>query len=1562
MGEVTPDEVTDLEAAVKAFHSLPANADFAVQAKPLVAFVGQHPQGAWATSILSNLGSGYYHAGYFTRAFNSWQAAWELGRDRTDPLEKAIVDRTYGELVRMHARVGHATQLEALLAEAGARSVSGGAAEMVTGAREGLWMFKNEWGIAYLCGPMALKNLLTKLNASKATVTALDDVRSGPNGFTLAEVGDLATRVGLEHALVRRQAGEPIPVPSLVNWKVNHYAAIVEEANGRYRVKDPTFATGDLWVSKEAIDEESSGYFLVPRPGQRDLPWRLASAEEASNIYGKGFTLESQAGATGKCDHNSQAPGPTSGNDQPGMCMANAKSMLVSVNLSDRALGYRPPKGPIPDLSITYNQREAYQPAVFTYSNVSPKWALGAISFIQDDPEYPGFSLTRYRAGGGAYDYGNALPNGNYYDSLTGAFIADQQNGGVLVRYPADGPLTSYVLTLPDGSRQIFSLADGGTTFPRRVFLTQVIDPAGNAMTFTYDASLRLLRITDSTGRNTTFAYTSAFSPLLVTQVTDPMGRHADFTYDGQGRLASITDVIGLTSSFQYDASGLVRSMTTPYGTTSFVAEFNGDENFRSLETTDPMGFTDRLEFRHSAPGIPFEDPVAPLNSTNTRQGYRNTFYWDKHVYPITHTDYTQARVTHWLHNYNGQTSPIIESTKEPLENRVWYSYPLQNSYAYEGPSDKPASLARILDNGEQREELYGYNGLWNLAETTDPAGRRSVFNYFANGIDVASVQQQTDSSGTLSTTSSFTYNGQHRPVTYTDAAGQTSYLSYNAAGQITGVTNALNQATTSGYDGYGRMTSTTNANNIVQRTWTYDAYDHVVSTTDSEGYTLTYAYDALDRLTQITYPDGTTMRYGYDRLDLVSVTDRQNRTTTYGFDANRRMVSMRNPLAQTTTFGYFRNGTLASITDPRGNTTQWMIDIQSRPTSKRYANGATETYAYEATTSRLRSVTDALGQTKNFAYTIDDRLAAISYASPQRPTPSVSFAYDAYFPLLVSMVDGIGTTTWQYRPLGALGALQIATENGPFNNDVLTYQYDGLGRVTSNQATGETFGYDALGRLSSHGTALGSFVLGYLGQTDQLTSRIMSGGLGTQWSYLGNLNDRRLSGVTNSGAARSYAFATTSMNAITQATERIGATASRTWNYGYDGLDRLTSATPGGTGYTYGYDAASNITNLSGSAASYDAANQVVNLAGRAYSYDANGNVLNDGQRAYRWDAEDRLVQATYTSQARGTTFRYDGLGRRLSSKTAQGLETRYLWCGGRICQSRDGNDTPTKLYFVEGVRPAGIAGYVYGIDQLGTVRDQTAISGGAITSFDYDPYGSLTRQTGPAASELGFAGLFGDGASNLLMANHRAYDPPSARWASKDPIREFGGDNLYSYVGGNPLSLVDPDGLIPLPIITGLIGAGAGAIGNVIGQLALSKCKPFNWTDLAVATGGGFLAGAIAPYIPGGIFGAATWGGISNVGQYAAGSAIKSEGMTMSNVAINFATGVVGGAAGGAVGRASPWPYSGTAASRAMVDASNNAANVRLNTATSNLIRNLGGGILGNAPATDLCGCMTR
>ncbi len=64
------------------------------------------------------------------------------------------------------------------------------------------------------------------------------------------------------------------------------------------------------------------------------------------------------------------------------------------------------------------------------------------------------------------------------------------------------------------------------------------------------------------------------------------------------------------------------------------------------------------------------------------------------------------------------------------------------------------------------------------------------------------------------------------------------------------------------------------------------------------------------------------------------------------------------------------------------------------------------------------------------------------------------------------------------------------------------------------------------------------------------------------------------------------------------------------------------------------------------------------------------------------------------------------------------------------------------------------------------------------------------------------------------------------------------------YSYCLNNPQNHIDPDGQIPLPIITGAIGGVVG--GLVAGRI--SAIRGGSWKDVGKAAAGGFVGGFIA------------------------------------------------------------------------------------------------------------------
>src|SRR5438105_235712 len=90
-------------------------------------------------------------------------------------------------------------------------------------------------------------------------------------------------------------------------------------------------------------------------------------------------------------------------------------------------------------------------------------------------------------------------------------------------------------MTFPDGSKKIFGQPNGSAGANRRVYLTQIADSAGNALTLTYDQDLRIVAVTDAIGQVTTLTYGGInLTNRLLTRVTDPFGRFAAFDYENR--------------------------------------------------------------------------------------------------------------------------------------------------------------------------------------------------------------------------------------------------------------------------------------------------------------------------------------------------------------------------------------------------------------------------------------------------------------------------------------------------------------------------------------------------------------------------------------------------------------------------------------------------------------------------------------------------------------------------------------------------------------------------------------------------------------------------------------------------------------------------------------------------------------------------------------------------------------------------------------------------------------------------------------------------------------------
>ncbi|MFN5579297.1 MAG: RHS repeat domain-containing protein, partial [Akkermansiaceae bacterium] len=240
---------------------------------------------------------------------------------------------------------------------------------------------------------------------------------------------------------------------------------------------------------------------------------------------------------------------------------------------------------------------------------------------------------------------------------------------------------------------------------------------------------------------------------------------------------------------------------------------------------------------------------------------------------------------------------------------------------------------------------------------------------------------------------------------------------------------------------------------------------------------------------------------------------------------------------------------------------------------------------------------------------------------------------------------------------------------------------------------------------------------------------------------------------------------------------------------------------------------------------------------------------------------AENRLTKIIYADNS-STEFQYNGLSQRVrviekSAANATISDKRYLWAGGnQPTEERDSSGTTVlKRYFPQGEQiPAAAAPLdklFYTKDHLGNIRELTDSNGALQTRYDYDMWGKRVKLFGTLDTDVGFTGHHHHAKSGLVLTWVRAYDAEVGRWLSADPLGEAGGINLYGYVGGNPINLIDPTGEFAfIPVV--LVVWGGIELGLAIYDAydtVKTIADPSKTTGQKVAAGVLFAAGALAP-----------------------------------------------------------------------------------------------------------------
>jgi RHS repeat-associated protein len=382
-----------------------------------------------------------------------------------------------------------------------------------------------------------------------------------------------------------------------------------------------------------------------------------------------------------------------------------------------------------------------------------------------------------------------------------------------------------------------------------------------------------------------------------------------------------------------------------------------------------------------------------------------------------------------------------------------------------------------------------------------------------------------------------------------------------------------------------------------------------------------------------------------------------------------------------------------------------------------------------------------------------------------------------------------------------------------------VAYGYDAKGRVSSVQTR-------ASSAVSTRTTVSGGYAYEPFGAVKALA---LGNGLAVvnDWGNDGRLASRRLYRTSDGVSLSWLAYGYDADDNIGSITNQLAATGSTL--YGYDKLGRLSltvvdAASLGNE--TYAYTSGTNrLASLTGTGGT------------RSVTYDARGNTLAETRpgavsATTAYDGYARLTG--YTRSDAGTlSFAYNGLDDRVSMTLPASGTRRFVYdAGGRVIGEYGTSAADVKAEFVWAAPEVGASSMWGGGDGLGgymPLAVATPDNGGAIQlNWVHGNHLGVPLVTTDATGALAttpndyFAPGF-PGQSRVLpdlyYNRYRDYDPATGRYVQGDPIGLGGGGNSYLYVGGNPISRVDPSGLIAPIVIAGVCwGGGCEAAGALI------------------------------------------------------------------------------------------------------------------------------------------------
>ena len=485
---------------------------------------------------------------------------------------------------------------------------------------------------------------------------------------------------------------------------------------------------------------------------------------------------------------------------------------------------------------------------------------------------------------------------------------------------------------------------------------------------------------------------------------------------------------------------------------------------------------------------------------------------------------------------------------------------------------------------------------------------------------------------------------------------------------------------------------------------------------------------------------------------------------------------------------------------------------------------------------------------------------------------------------------------------------LMIDVPNKERQTEVYTYTYDHAGRLlkTTHQLNGATAvtlaenTYDELGRLKTNqkgglANALSTYGYNIRSWTKSINSPLFTQTLyyndvygGSTKQYNGNISAMNWQ-VNDGGSLLGHTFSYDNLSRLTSAVYLVNGAVSTAHtdyktSYSYDKHGNMKTLIRGGviTATTNGLIDNLTMTYTGNQLIKVDDAIGTISLAesmdfknysnvATEYAYNANGTMtkdLNKGITEIQYNSLNLPRQMDIKSpvaEARNE-YTYSAGGQKL--KVVQKWNPNYSTTpviGSAInttalTQSKTTDYVGNKIYengtlkriLIDGGYIEGNLYHYYLTDHLGNNRVVVNASGTLVQKNHYYPFGSIfAGTTGPDKQPYKYNGKELDQMHGLNLYDYSAryYESAVGRFTSVDPLAEkYYSWSPYSYVGNNPIKLIDPDGKdwvdriagIAMGVMTNTVPASTGLRNLYTPNNASDYNDALRGTDAAAAVVG--------------------------------------------------------------------------------------------------------------------------